>query len=429
MTKSPRYFASATPLVFLVGLLPALLMSTARGGSTVFFLIVVFSLIAVCTLRIPESTSGGAFRNYWFLLACIALTALATLATQATHGIWYGSELERALRLALGLPIVLTALLRLERRHLHYAAWGVAAACWTTAQAVFFLSYASTGRPETEEYNAVSYGNLMLLFGVLVVFSLGWQTTRYKKTEAALKVITAVAVFYGFLLTQTRTGWMAVPVFILIGVALFNHRATIWKSLITCVAIMALAAAAGFSSQALRDRAMTGVHEVTQCEASPLTNSSMCIRLQLWHAAWRMFSEQPVFGVGGGKQFTARLQADARQGIISPFVATNFGEAHSDMLYTLATTGLVGGLALLLAYFVPAWTFLKRLRHRDLDNDARVAAAMGLALCLGFAIFGLTELMFRGMRTVSFYAVFLAWFLAASHSATLRPPSPRSQST
>jgi O-antigen ligase len=139
----------------------------------------------------------------------------------------------------------------------------------------------------------------------------------------------------------------------------------------------------------------------------------MCIRLQLWGTAWQVFKEQPLLGIGGGRAFEARLQAeDGRR--VSHFVATNFGEAHSDLLYTLATTGILGGTGLLLAYFAPAWIFVRRLTHQGLSKDKRAAAAMGLALCLGFAVFGLTELMFRGMRTISFYAVFVAWLLAAS---------------
>jgi len=180
--------------------------------------------------------------------------------------------------------------------------------------------------------------------------------------------------------------------------------------------------AVGASSPALRHRVEMGVSELRKCETAPLTDSSMCIRLQLWRTAWSTFSDSPWFGVGGGKQFADRLKSEAGRSV-SHYVAENFGEAHSDLLYTLATTGLFGGLGLLLAYAAPAWIFIKRLLRNGISQDRRAAAAMGLAFCLGFAIFGLTELMFRGMRTVSFYAVTVAWLLAASHPATAGDPS------
>lgn len=426
MTKSSRYFIFSIPLIALLGLVPALLMSTSRGGSTAFFLLLLVSLATVISLKPPIH---GVFEGYEWLAACISMTAVATVASQAAHGIWAGSEIERAARLVLGILLSLAALRRLERHHLRYAMVGMVIACWITTATVITLSLEFSSRPETQEYNAVGYGNLMLLFGIMVTYSLAWKLTRYVKTEIVVKLVTAAAVFYGFLLTQTRTGWMAVPIFILIGVALFNHRTTLRKGVLICLAIMFLAAAAGYSSPALRTRAELGVQELEQCRLAPLTNSSMCIRLQLWRAAWKMFSQEPVFGVGGGKQFAQRLKAEEQTGGVSHYVATNFGESHSDPLYALATNGLLGGIALLLAYLAPSWLFFRRLTQRGMPQEIRVAAAMGLAFCLGFAIFGLTELMFRGMRTISFYAICVAWFLAASHSATSRHALPDSQSS
>ena len=99
--------------------------------------------------------------------------------------------------------------------------------------------------------------------------------------------------------------------------------------------------------------------------------------------------------------------------MLLPFVAQDFAEPHSDMIMMLATQGLFGGFALLLIYFAPAVVFIRRLASRQPLN-LRVAAAMGVAVCVGFAIFGVTELMFRGMRTIGFYSVMVGCLLALS---------------
>jgi O-antigen ligase len=44
-------------------------------------------------------------------------------------------------------------------------------------------------------------------------------------------------------------------------------------------------------------------------------------------------------------------------------------------------------------------------------------------ICVGFAVFGLTEMMFRDMRTASFYATWIAFFLALSDPLRLRAPT------
>jgi O-antigen ligase len=126
-----------------------------------------------------------------------------------------------------------------------------------------------------------------------------------------------------------------------------------------------------------------------------------------------IFYENPWLGIGRRADFQPALIARVDQGMILPYVAQDWGEPHSDMIMILATQGLIGGLSLLLIYFAPAVIFVRRLASKQSMNT-RVAAAMGLALCLGFAIFGLTELMFRGMRTIGFYSVMVGCLLALS---------------
>jgi O-antigen ligase len=83
------------------------------------------------------------------------------------------------------------------------------------------------------------------------------------------------------------------------------------------------------------------------------------------------------------------------------------------MLFSMASHGVLGLTALLLMYAAPIWIFSRRLRA-GVSQPARVAAAMGLTLCLGFFVFGWTELMLRSIRTIGFYAMAMAWLLALS---------------
>jgi O-antigen ligase len=146
---------------------------------------------------------------------------------------------------------------------------------------------------------------------------------------------------------------------------------------------------------------------------NPVAFTSVCIRLQLWRTSMDMFYENPWLGIGRRIDFQPALIARVDKGMILPYVAQGWGEPHSDLIMILATQGLIGGFALLLIYFAPAFIFVRRLIAKQSMN-LRVAAAMGVAVCLGFAIFGLTELMFRGMRTIGFYSVMVGCLLALS---------------
>ena len=127
-----------------------------------------------------------------------------------------------------------------------------------------------------------------------------------------------------------------------------------------------------------------------------------------------MFKANPLLANAGSARFEEKLEQLHKQGIVSAFTKNEFGEPHNDLFHALANYGLMGLLAFLLMYFVPTVMFALRLRTR-FTHEVRVAAAMGLAVCVGFMAFGLTEVMFRSMRMLSFYAVLVAWLLALSH--------------
>ena len=127
--------------------------------------------------------------------------------------------------------------------------------------------------------------------------------------------------------------------------------------------------------------------------------------------------------MGGGDRFREELSQLATEGQVTPMVARDFGETHNDLLYFLATYGVLGGLGLLLLYFAPGWVFARRLRLSMTDRTTRLFAGAGLMICVGYVVFGLTEMMFRDMRSASFYATWMALFLALSDPLRLRDTS------
>jgi O-antigen ligase len=164
----------------------------------------------------------------------------------------------------------------------------------------------------------------------------------------------------------------------------------------------------------MRERLAMAQDEVIECTSSnPLAVTSVCIRLQLWRASLLSLRENLLLGSGSTANFPNTLKVLAEQNLISQYAANEFGEPHSEIMQSLSAFGLLGLLSLMLIYLAPALMFLKRLRS-SADQPERVAAAMGLALCTGFIIFGLTELMFRNMHVIGYYAALNAWLLAIS---------------
>lgn len=87
-------------------------------------------------------------------------------------------------------------------------------------------------------------------------------------------------------------------------------------------------------------------------------NSSMLERMALWRGAWRVFCDNPLFGVGTGDgvdELHVRLQTDGSQ------IADTQKHAHNQYLSFLVSFGLVGFLLIAVA-FVYAFRKIRLLR-------------------------------------------------------------------
>jgi len=398
----------------LLAAMPLLLLTPLGHSSVEWHILVGASLVMWFTRQGGIGATLVSLKPYRWLIAALAFALVPIFAFMLLHRLTLGAEIERALRLCLGCTFVLGAVLSMKPLWLRQSSWGFALAGWASTIYATWPAEREEGRPLLPEYNAVSYGNLMLLFAVVVMFSTRWQLTRWSVVEKWIKWITVLVTLFGFVQTQTRTGWLAMPVFGIIWLCLIGWAKRPVRTILAAIALMIVCATVFLSIPKLHERALMGVREVAECiEVNQTAYSSTCIRLQLWRSAIDMLKDNPWLGIGKRNNFQDGLRARVAKGLVSKVVADNWGEAHSDMMMVLATQGIFGGIALLLIYFAPAWLFAKRL-GQHIPPNARVAAAMGLAICLGFAIFGLTELMFRGMRTVGFYAVTVGWLLALS---------------
>ena len=406
----------AAILPLLIAVSPPLLMTVSSAASVIFYTLMVACIVGLAGMACAPSWRMPGFWDTWKPLGVgMALVLLSVLSSQLYHGQFSGAGLERAIRAAAMLPM--TWLLLYSRPGtLRHIQWGLMAGALTAAWLLFFpQSVVGGSRPNTAAYtpyNAVTFGNLTLLFAILVWLSIGWRLTRWTRTEAALKLVVGALAFAGFVSSETRSGWLAIPVFLLIGVCAYNRVP--WSRRLAAVGVaVALGCGVIAANDALNDRVEAGVKQWQECQVHGLTNTSVCIRLQLARAALEMWKTSPAFGVGEAG-FEPTLAGLQKRGVVSAAVAKTYGETHNDMLYVLALYGSVGLLCgLLVIYLLPAWYFARRLGHSD--RAIRTAAAMGLSICLGFAIFGLTELMFRGMRTVSFYAIWVSVMLALTY--------------
>jgi O-antigen ligase len=398
----------------LIGVMPLLMLTPIGHSSSAWYVLVGTCLIICLTRDGGYKKTLSTLHPYRWVIAAFMFSLVPALFTMLRFQSAPGAEIERALRMILGCVLVLGAVLTMHPQVVRRIVWGFVIAGLISCAYVFWPAERAFGRPVTPEYNSVTYGNLMLLLSVMIMFATQWTLTQWPRAERVFKWLVVVVVLIGFILTQTRTGWLALPFFLSIWLVLNNYVKRPGRLFAALVLLVCVCATSVILIPKMNERTRDAYNEVSECmTTNPLAFTSVCIRLQLWRTSMDIFYENPWLGIGRRADFQPALIARVDQGMILPYVAQDWGEPHSDMIMILATQGLIGGLSLLLIYFAPAVIFVRRLASKQSMNT-RVAAAMGLALCLGFAIFGLTELMFRGMRTIGFYSVMVGCLLALS---------------
>jgi len=429
MTQDSSFTGSRCGLAAVALLIaaPPLSLFIAGAGSTLLYLMLILCAISFASSGLRNALAVP--HGYWRpLIVAVCALLLCILMAQWVQGHWHSSSVEKAFRILCIVPLVYF-FCKIPMHLLRHTQWGLMLGTLSGAWALVmpravFPEVNGMARPDTASftlYNTVGFANLVMLFSTLTLASLGWQVSRYAKTECAVKIFVAAIGLYGVLVSQTRTSLLAVPVFLVIAFLALSRTSWRGKALFAGLTLAALALL--FSSNIFKERMQIALNETEQCVSQPNTESSVCIRFQLLRAAGEMFKQQPIVGVGDGKQFVKKMQEFADRGLIARYVANNWGETHNDLSYVAATYGLIGLIPFFLSiYGVPTWYFVRNLRLRIAGHVT--PAMMGLILVLGFLAFGLTEMMFRSMRTVSFYIVLLALFLALS-----APSSPRRTSS
>lgn len=410
-------------IALFIGALPVLMLSLGHASTAFYALSIV--CLTICFSRAGgfSATKSDWYRYRWLAAGLFSMLAVVLLVMLADQRL-LESAMERTLRIAAGTMVIVAACLSLRPVWLRQSVWGIGLAAIVASAQAWWFAWPDFKRPEeVPEFNIVSYGNLNLLVTVIFAFSFGWQLTPYRRAEFIAKLLTVLIGFSGFVATQTRTGWLAVPFFILIAVIFFKDKLSLKKLAGLFLVAIVLATGLFATNDNLRKRTKEGISEFRECVTNPVAYSSVCIRIQLWKASWIMFREDPWLGIGGADQFMGELEKLAEKKIVSKrIVEDGFEEPHNEMLHMMASYGILGLISLLLIYFSPGVIFARRL-WVSTAIDVRVAAAMGMCICVGFWVFGWTDVMFRGMRTMSFYAVMVAWLLALSDTVFLKRES------
>ncbi|OBV37656.1 O-antigen ligase [Janthinobacterium psychrotolerans] len=328
----------------------------------------------------------GLQRQDWTLIAVLLAYFSVLVANMAYHGD-PGREFDMPLRALLVVPVLLLLLAYPPRP----AAWwgGVAVgAIAGAALALWQFTMQDMVRPQGSTSNAIHYGNVSMLLGMLSLAGLEWaRTQRRALAWCALLLAGCLAGVFGSILSGSRGGWIALPVCVLI-IAMHNARAHGKRYLVITLSTMALLMVTAYyvPHSPIRERAAMAVTEVEKMNDPANATTSIGQRFEAWHTALLLSTEHPLLGIGRNGYLDEKKQW-VREGKMGPDTseATN---AHNDYLDVLVKRGVIGLLALFGLFLLPLYLFGRALRHGA--ATAHPYALGGVVLCVCYIIFGMT---------------------------------------
>ncbi|HYD79484.1 MAG TPA: O-antigen ligase family protein [Paucimonas sp.] len=375
----------------VVFLLPALALTARASVGAIELLVLLAALYCAKPLWRERHALFGPAR-------LIGIAFAVNLAAAAFSLAWSGFEpsfLENPSKQLLAVAAI--GLIAAARPRADWFWHGVFAGA---AGAAIFAAYQrfGLGMPRAEGFHMpIMFGDIALVLGLMALASI----ERFVGTRLAmLPYLAFLAGAAASVLSGSRGGWIAL---LFSFVPLYSYgRPAMKRRIAVLVAVSAVLFAAGYfiPETNIRQRVAEAANDISLYRESGHANSPVGSRFEMWQAAWTMFSEHPLLGVGRANFHEALNQLIAR-GETSPAVGI-YHHAHNEMLNALATQGLLGGFALLFIYAAPLAFFIRCLRR---DDTAKPFALAGLLLVLSFIDFGLSQVLFAHHLGTAFYAL------------------------
>jgi O-antigen ligase len=246
----------------------------------------------------------------------------------------------------------------------------------------FKLGYPPHDRLAGTFASAVSFGNVIAMINILGVSYLLFNLYK-NRCEAILVFAANVIIFFGLIFTSTRGSIIA----FLAGVTFIILYVFRLKGVFLIILILSVLALCVYMTPEL-NRKFT---ETIFMFNSP--DTSLGWRFVLWKAAFEVFKENPILGVGFNNLHQIYLD-------LFPNHNSSIAHSHNNFLQILAEHGLLGAAAItaLMVRLFAAYFFGLMKRNAK--------SAIGLGLYITFLLKGVSEYSFFDSEVCMFF-----WFV------------------
>lgn len=401
-------------IVFLITMLPILFFcvegSTTRIAITTYF-------VCLIALIFDKQTSANAPKKpvvYWWILFGLSSYLFATGISQIANDSFTPNRLDSPLRLALS-GLIFYVVFRYKINFTKLLKFSVPIG-------ITFLFIQLAFKPEqlqlgTKMWNgrlALPFIDPILLSAWLICFALlcmSFIKIKFNTTSLLKNIIFTVALvvaIYIALLTQSRTSWLAIPIFILISILnQSNKYVKVGFFLIFTLLILYLFIHVS-SSLARIDQAIL---EIKNYFYSDLKATPVGIRIDMGMLAFKALSLKPLFGWSEQFFLTPDIALHLTNNYTPQtlFLAKN-GGFHNDFYAAIVRSGLLGAFAYTCTLFTPLLLFISLVKRGNCYS--RSVCFSGLAIIITCIIASLTVEILAYKYSVSLFGYLITGTMA-----------------
>jgi len=299
------------------------------------------------------------------------------------------------------------------------ALWlGLFLGCITTVLYALYQSVELGVLRVSGEVHSIFFGSMNVFMGGIALLSFkrwkGWVWMVFPPISFLVAAISAV-------LSGSRISLVILVAFLILHAVyaykLVSKKIIISGAVLTIVALISVYNGSGYVKNRI-DLAVTHTVSALQNKDTDVNElshvTSEGLRFEMWKAAWRMFKENPVVGVGWGR-YNEEVKIMIKEGF-SPKVLVSKNQPHNEYFSALSRGGLIGFLSLLLVFLVPLSLFYRQI---SLKNQNRHLAFAGFMYVLGFMILGLTADPFQTSRSILSFSFYTAVLMALMNKDNL----------
>lgn len=345
----------------------------------------------------------------------LTLPFLATLMAQLSRNEFNLSALDSPSRFILAIPILYGLIVS----KINIARLLAIAIPISVIATYLFIPYLPQKGWALDTTRLATYSVDPLTFGKTAL-GLGLMSALIAIESINKKSIFTVAIIGLFLGThmsiesQSRTGWLGVPLVLLFLVAhSFTKTNSITKKLLVLFIIATALLSPFLASPKVKHRVIHGIHETTTWLGNVNSaDNSVGMRLSFLKIGTQLFIERPITGWGNAG-FKERLADDDFKGMASQYTRdfTLSAGFHSDIMQNAVRSGIGGLIAYLSIFLVPITFFFTAYLK---NQSTRLISGLGIIYVCVELVSSLSTEVLSLKSTASFYGLMIVFLVAGS---------------